>query len=213
MAEQNTPAQESDPRRSGPVLQLIASGLQFWIRQQCQSVDSLEIQLHGSALGLLRGRLEGVSLVARRAVFNQLELELVELRSEAIQVQVGGLLRGQPLKLDHPFRVEGFVALSGPGLSRSLSTAQWRGLGDQLADGLLGLMPLQAVTIERDRLRLQAQGRGCDTVPEAVEGRLELVQADNGQRVALPADPNIRIESASLEGGLLNLQGTARVSP
>jgi len=213
MAEQNTPAQESDPRRSGPVLQLIASGLQFWIRQQCQSVDSLEIQLHGSALGLLRGRLEGVSLVARRAVFNQLELELVELRSEAIQVQVGGLLRGQPLKLDHPFRVEGFVALSGPGLSRSLSTAQWRGLGDQLADGLLGLTPLQAVTIERDRLRLQAQGRGCDTVPEAVEGRLELVQADNGQRVALPGDPNIRIESASLEGGLLNLQGTARVSP
>ncbi|MFM8544730.1 MAG: DUF2993 domain-containing protein [Vulcanococcus sp.] len=213
MAEQNTPAQESDPRRSGPVLQLIASGLQFWIRQQCQSVDSLEIQLHGSALGLLRGRLEGVSLVARRAVFNQLELELVELRSEAIQVQVGGLLRGQPLKLDHPFRVEGFVALSGPGLSRSLSTARWRGLGDQLADGLLGLMPLQAVTIERDRLRLQAQGRGCDTVPEAVEGRLELVQVDNGQRVALPADPNIRIESASLGGGLLNLQGNARVSP
>jgi len=213
MAESNRPEQESEAQRSGPVLQLIASGLQFWIRQQCQSVDSLEIQLHGSALGLLRGRLEGVSLVARRAVFSALELELVELRSEAIQVQVGGLLRGQPLKLDHPFQVQGFVALSGPGLSRSLSTADWRGLGDQLADGLLGLTPLQAVSIERDRLRLRAQGMSCDTVPEAVDGRLELVQVDNGQRVALPGDPNIRIESASLEGGLLNLQGSARVSP
>ena len=213
MAESNRPEQESEAQRSGPVLQLIASGLQFWIRQQCQSVDSLEIQLHGSALGLLRGRLEGVSLVARRAMFSALELELVELRSEAIQVQVGGLLRGQPLKLDHPFQVQGFVALSGPGLSRSLSTAHWRGLGDQLADGLLGLTPLQAVSIERDRLRLRAQGMSCDTVPEAVDGRLELVQVDNGQRVALPGDPNIRIESASLEGGLLNLQGSARVSP
>jgi hypothetical protein len=213
MAESNRPEQESEAQRSGPVLQLIASGLQFWIRQQCQSVDSLEIQLHGSALGLLRGRLEGVSLVARRAVFSALELELVELRSEAIQVQVGGLLRGQPLKLDHPFQVQGFVALSGPGLSRSLSTAHWRGLGDQLADGLLGLTPLQAVSIERDRLRLRAQGMSCDTVPEAVDGRLELVQVDNGQRVAMPGDPNIRIESASLEGGLLNLQGSARVSP
>ncbi|MEY4298610.1 MAG: hypothetical protein RLZZ423_1789 [Cyanobacteriota bacterium] len=213
MAEQNIPEHESEGRRSGPVLQLIASGLQFWIRQQCQSVDSLELQLHGSALGLLRGRLDGVSLVARRAVFSDLELELVDLRSEAIQVQVGGLLRGQPLKLDHPFRVDGFVALSGPGLSRSLSTAHWRALGDQLADGLLGLTPLQSVLIERDRLRLQAQGMTCDTVPEAVDGRLELVHSDNGQRVALPGDPNIRIENANLEGGLLNLQGSARVSP
>ena len=213
MAEEITPDQDNEGRRSGPVLQLIASGLQFWIRQQCQSVDSLEIQLHGSALGLLRGRLEGVSLVARRAVFNQLELELVELRSDAIQVQVGGLLRGQALKLDHPFRVEGFVALSGPGLSRSLSTAHWRGLGDQLADGLLGLTPLQSVAIERDRLLLQAQGMRCETVPEAVDGRLELIQIDKDQRVSLPADPNICIEQASLEGGLLNLQGSARVAP
>ena len=56
-----------------PVLQLLASGLQFWIRQQCESVEQLELQLHGSTLALLRGRLEGVSLVARKAVFSALE--------------------------------------------------------------------------------------------------------------------------------------------
>jgi hypothetical protein len=36
---------------------------------------------------------------------------------------------------------------------------------------------------------------------------------DSDLRVALPADPNIRIEQASLEGGLLQLLGKARVSP
>lgn len=41
------------------MLQLLASGLQLWIRQQCEALDSLELQLHGSSLGLLRGRLEG----------------------------------------------------------------------------------------------------------------------------------------------------------
>lgn len=207
-------AEESnDTQRSGPVLQLLASALQFWIRQQCQSVGSLEIQLHGSALGLLRGRLEGVSLAARRAVFSDLELELVELRSDAIQVQIGGLLRGQPVQLEHPFMVQGFVALSGPGLSRSFSTAHWRGLGDQLADGLLGLAPLQQLRIERDRLVLEAQGMRCETEPRAEAGRLELVAVDNGLSVALPADPNITIETANLEGGLLQLHGRARVSP
>ena len=94
-------ADDTDAKRSGPVLQLLASGLQFWIRQQCQAVDSLELQLHGSALGLLRGRLDGVSLVARRVVFSSLEIEQVELNSDAIQVQIGGLLRA-PIKPPEP---------------------------------------------------------------------------------------------------------------
>ena len=115
--------------------------------------------------------------------------------------------------VEHPFQVSGFVALSGPGLSRSFSTPHWRGLGDQLADGLLGLAPLQELRIERDRLLLWAQGMRCETLPQAVDGRLELVSVDSDLRVALPADPNIRIEQASLEGGLLQLLGNARVSP
>jgi len=164
-------ADDNDGKRSGPVLQLLASGLQFWIRQQCQAVDSLEIQLHGSAFGLLRGRLEGVSLVARRVIFSDLEIELVDLRSDAIQVQIG------------------------------------------LADGLLGLSPLQELRIERDRLLLWAEGLHCETEPRARDGRIELVHCDTGLCVPLPADPNIQIDVAELSGGLLQLRGSARVSP
>ena len=204
---------DTTPQPAGPVMQLLASGLQYWIRQQCEAVESLELQLHGSALALLRGRLEGVTLVARRVVFSSLDIEMVELRSAAIQVQVGKLLKGQALQLEHPFEIRGYAAFTGPGLSRSLSTPHWRGLGDQLADGLLGLAPLQELRIERDRLLLWAQGRRCETLPRAVDGRLELVNVDSDLSVALPADPNIRIEHTSLEGGLLQLQGQARVSP
>lgn len=206
-------ADASSSQRSGPVLQLLASALQFWIRQQCEAVESLELQLHGSSLGLLRGRLEGVSLVARRVVFSSLEIEMVELRSDAIQVQMGQLLKTRTLQLDHPFQVEGYAAFSGPGLSRSLCTPHWRPLGDQLADGLLGLAPLQELRIERDVLVLRAQGMSCDTRPQATEGRVELISVDNDHRVALPADPNIQIDEANLEGGLLQLHGSARVSP
>jgi hypothetical protein len=206
-------ANDADSQRSSPVLQLLASGLQFWIRQQCEAVESLELQLHGSSLGLLRGRLDGVSLVARRVVFSSLEIEMVELRSDAIQVQVGNLLRGRAVQLDHPFQIEGYAAFSGPGLSRSFCTPQWRPLGDQLVDALLGLTPLQKLSIERDRLVLQAQERRCETTPRAVDGGLQLCTNHEGPCVALPADPNISIREANLEGGLLQLHGTARVSP
>ena len=206
-------ADDADSLRSSPVLQILASGLQFWIRQQCEAVDSLELQLHGSSLGLLRGRLDGVSLVARRVVFSNLEIEMVELRSGAIQVQVGNLLRGRAVQLDHPFHIEGYAAFSGPGLSRSFCSSQWQPLGDQLVDALLGLTPLQSLSIERDRLVLQAQQMRCETVPHAVDGGLQLCRDDDGPSVALPTDPNINIRKANLEGGLLQLHGTARVSP
>jgi hypothetical protein len=206
-------ADDAPTQRSSPVLQLLASGLQFWIRQQCEAVESLELQLHGSSLGLLRGRLDGVSLVARRVVFSSLEIERVELRSDAIDVQVGNLLRGRAVQLDHPFNIEGTVAFSAGGLGRSLCTPHWRPLGDQLVDGLLGLTPLQSVSIERDRLVLQAQDHRCETIPRAVDGHLELCGEEGRPCVALPADPNITIEDSNLVGGLLQLQGRARVSP
>jgi hypothetical protein len=206
-------ADDAPTQRSSPVLQLLASGLQFWIRQQCEAVENLELQLHGSSLGLLRGRLDGVSLVARRVVFSSLEIERVELRSDAIDVQVGHLLRGRAVQLDHPFNIEGTVVFSAGGLGRSLCTPHWRPLGDQLVDGLLGLTPLQSVSIERDRLVLQAQDHRCETIPRAVDGHLELCGEEGRPCVALPADPNITIEDSNLVGGLLQLQGRARVSP
>ena len=207
------PSPDSTAAGNSPVLNLLASGLQAWIRQQCEAVESLELQLHGSALGLLRGRLEGVSLVARRVIYSSLEIEMVELRSNAIQVQLGNLLKGQALQLHQAFQIEGYVAFTAAGLCRSLCMPQWRGLGDQLAETLLGLTPLQEVRIERDRLILQAQGMSCDTLPEAVDGHLELRRAEGEQRVALPGDPNIQISEANLEGRLLQLHGTARVWP
>ena len=207
------PSPDNTAAGNSPVLNLLASGLQAWIRQQCEAVESLELQLHGSALGLLRGRLEGVSLVARRVIYSSLEIEMVELRSSAIQVQLGNLLKGQALQLHQAFQIEGYVAITAAGLCRSLCMPQWRGLGDQLAETLLGLTPLQEVRIERDRLILQAQGMSCDTLPEAVDGHLELRRAEGEQRVALPGDPNIQISEANLEGRLLQLHGTARVWP
>jgi hypothetical protein len=182
-------------------------------------VESLELQLHGSALALLRGRLEGVTLVARRVVFSSLDIEMVELRSAAIQVQVGKLLKGQALQLEHPFAVRGTVAFNADDLARSLASPEWRGLGDGLAEDLLGLSPLAGLRIQGDRLILTATGSGS-TIPlelatevVAADGTVELRSVAGGASARLPMDPAIQIERAELAAGLLELEGQARVSP
>ena len=57
---------------SGPLLQLLSNGLQIWIRGQCDEVGELKLNLQGSALQLLRGKLVGVSLTARKVSFQKL---------------------------------------------------------------------------------------------------------------------------------------------
>jgi hypothetical protein len=207
------------PPGSGPVLQLLASGLQVWIRQQCEAVDQLELQLHGSALQLLRGRLEGITLIAAGVEFAGLPMERVELRSGAIQVQMGPLLKGQGVKLEQPFPVRGLVAFSGPGLDRGLGDPRWRGLANALAQDLLGSASLGEVGIREGALVLATGAeigqpqRQLATEPQAVEGVLELHSLDGQRRTRLPADPNIRIERACIHSDQLELQGEAQVSP
>lgn len=202
-----------------PVLQLLAAGLQVWVRQQCESVESLEIQLQGSALQLLRGRLEGVRLLARGVSYRNLCLELVELSSTGLQVQMGNLWRGQPVQLQQTFRISGLVSFTPEGLSQSLAQPQWRPLADQLAEDLLGIAPLVRLTIRGDRLVFTAQAVGearpveLETTLQASEGSVLVAAAEGAVTSLLPMDPAVVVERAVLEAGMVVLEGSATVSP
>ncbi len=200
------------------MLALLARGLELWLRQQCEAIEDLEIRLEGSAAQLLKGRLEGVRLSARRVVFQRLEIEAVELRSAPMQVRMGELLRSQNLRLDQPFRVDGWVRFSDEGLNRTLATAPWRELGDALAEELLGLAPLGRLRFDGDRLILTSMGSAgtppieLGTSVEASGGTVQLRAEADGRIARLPMDRNVQIERAELGGGRLELAGQALVS-
>lgn len=218
-APSSSPADPGEARPSGPLLGLLARGLEIWLRQQCDAIERLEIRLEGSAARLMGGRLEGVVLEARQVVYRNLHIDRVELRSDPIQVRMAGLLRGRSLQLEHPFLVRGLVGFNAEDLGRSLASPAWRRLGDDLAEELLGVTPLAALRIEVDRLILVASGIASEqplevaAEVEAVDGTVLLRSVSGGTEVRLPMDPGIRIERAQLAAGLLELEGEARVSP
>jgi hypothetical protein len=203
----------------GPLLALLARALELWLRQQCQQIDSLEIQLEGSAARLLQGQLEAARLRARRVVFQDLRFESVELRGEAIRLRPGAALRGQGSLLREPFRVRGRLYLNSEDLNRSLGSAQWRQLGDNLVEALLGVSPLMRVRILDRRLFLSAPSAGQERPIEvaatlaASEGTVVLQTQAQGPTYRLPMDPAIHIERAELEAGMLLLEGEALVRP
>ena len=204
---------------SGPVLQLLASGLQRWIRNQCDSVEELNLALQGSAIELLRGHLKGVSLEARRVSFDQLPLMRAELQSGELKTVFRPGQPNQPVQLQDPFSVEGEVVLSGTDLNKALATDRWRWLADLLAEQLMGLTPLRSLAIDNDRLMLTADViTGKDPVQRsfslcADQGTIRLNHCDANGEFFLPMDQSITIMDARLQGGQLLIKGNATIHP
>lgn len=217
-----TPAGSRDAEEAGtagPLLRLVAKGLELWLRQQCQAVHELEIHLEGSMAQLLQGHLQGVRLHARQVVFQNLSLERVDLCSDPIQLKTGGLLRGQPLRLEQPFLVRGSVLLTGEGLSRSLATPEWQALGDHLCEELMGVSPMDSVKLLDERLILRShscQGGGVlqvETKLVLLPNGLHVCPLDGRPPLPLEMDEGIRLELAEVRSGLMELKGEALVQP
>lgn len=201
----------------GPLLALLARGLELWLRQQCEAIGFLRIQLQGSAARLLKGQLEGVTLTAEKVTYQAFELARVDLRSDPIRVRPGPLLRQQRVELENPFGIRGLVGFSADGLDRSLRSDRWRGLGEAMARELLGHGSLHRLVVEEDHLILVA-GSGDGEIRRAVRvraagGTVELHSLEGDGHFRLPMDPAILIEQAVVRDGALLLTGEARVIP
>ena len=210
---------EPPPAPAGPVLGLLSRGLEVWLRQQCEGIEELEIQLQGSAAALLQGRLAGARLAAAGVRYERLLIERVRLQSDPLQVRMGRLLRQRTLELEQPFLIRGRVAFSGEGLTQALRDARWRELGVSLAERLLGTEDLGTVVLAEDHLVLApattdgSAGPGRGARIEAAPAGLVLHPLDGGPTATIPLDDDMQIERAWVENGSLLLEGAARVRP
>jgi hypothetical protein len=221
---QPTPAQQGpgdDPggEPGGPLLRLLSAALQLWLRQQCDRVDSLDIQLQGSAASLLRGRLAGVQVKARGVLYQNVQLELVDLTSGPLRILTASLWRSKAVQLQEAFAIRGQVSFTAGGLNHSLAQPGWRDRADQLAEDLLGIAPLVGLRLHDNRLVLAAQAVGearpveLEATIAVCDGGLELVTVDGSHRSLLPIDPALRLARATIGAGLLVLEGEATVTP
>ncbi|QEY31138.1 DUF2993 domain-containing protein [Synechococcus sp. RSCCF101] len=204
----------------GPWISLIARALRLWVRAQCDRSGALDLQLHGSALSLLRGRLDGVDLTARDVIFKGLHLGRVQLHGDAIQarIQRSGT---SPLQLRDPFRIQGEVALPVAALTASLQQPSWQWLQEWLGQALLQRPGLEGLEADGDAMVLTGRGEAAGdgaaprirVRPSAEAGRLVLTEEGGPAVARFPADPGLTIRGARIENGQLLLQGEARVTP
>ena len=204
---------------SGPLMQLLSQGMRLWLTSICSELEQLDLDLDGSALGLFAGHLQGGKLTAKGVVFQNLALANVELQSDPIDFEVGGLIKKQKLQLKHKFQIQGCVTFSAANLNKSLANPHWLSFSNNIASQLLGANNLAGYAIAENKLSLHSgDGRSIQCNLEVLDGMLWLQPIDSkstaaiAAAIAVPMDPAIRLENVTIEGQQLKLTGSSIVS-
>lgn len=152
----------SAPSR-GIIGSILSPACAAWLRTQVSSVESLQIQIDAKDRQILAGKIPAVSVVAQETVYRGISLQRIQLLAQQIEVNLGQVVRGQPLQLLQPIAVEANATIGEADLLSSLTAPL---LADPIADLIAKIVGVQAaalaaswqsVQLQADRLTLRGQ--------------------------------------------------------
>lgn len=122
------------------VTKVLTTALKLWLKAQVSQVEQLEVEIKASDRQLLSGCIPFVSIFGSHAVYQGLHLTRIHMVAENIRVNIGSVLKGQPLKLLETVPVVGELIQTEEDLNASLSSTL---LLSGLNDALVQLLPEQ----------------------------------------------------------------------
>lgn len=135
------PEENSEPKSTSKVriiTTMLTTALKLWLRAQVSQVSELEVEIKASDRQILSGSIPWASIIASHAVYRGLHVAQIQLLAEKIHVNIGSVLKGQPLRLLETIPVVGELIIEEKDLNSSLSSDL---LTTALKDLLVKLLP------------------------------------------------------------------------
>ncbi|MEM6519522.1 MAG: DUF2993 domain-containing protein [Cyanobacteria bacterium P01_D01_bin.71] len=110
------------PTGSRILSRVLPPAIRFWLSTQLEQVDDLQFQIKGRDRELLSGHISEVSLSAQKAIYQGIHLSQANATARAIRINLGQVLRRQPLRLLAPFPISGDVELTEADFNASLQS-------------------------------------------------------------------------------------------
>ncbi|MCC5616238.1 DUF2993 domain-containing protein [Nostoc sp. CHAB 5836] len=153
MPEQNS--QTTSANKIRIITQVLTTALKLWLRAQVSQISELKVEIKASDRQILSGCIPSVSIFATRAVYQGLLITQIQLTAENIRINIGSVLKGQPLRLLETVPVVGHLIVEEKDLNASLSSDL---LSTALSDLLVKVLPTdypQSQTINWQEILLE----------------------------------------------------------
>ncbi|MEM7065133.1 MAG: DUF2993 domain-containing protein [Cyanobacteria bacterium P01_B01_bin.77] len=112
------------------ISRVLPVAIKLWLQTQLDEIGDLTFEIQATDRQVLSGRIPRISLSAQQAVYQGVRITNVKAQATGIEINIGQVLRGKPLRLKQAFPVEGQVAFDGDSLGASSTDSV-------LAEGLL----------------------------------------------------------------------------
>jgi len=145
-------------RETRIIKQILIPAIKLWLYTQLSQIAELEIQIQASDRQILSGRIPQVSIYASNAVYQGLHVTQVQLTAENIQINVGAILKGKPLRLLETISVIGQLMIKEQDLNYSLSSNL---LSTALNDVLVKVLPEEWAKTKRINWEKIALAKQC----------------------------------------------------
>lgn len=212
---------------------ILSPAIELWLRSQVQQVSNLKVQIEGKSRQILTGNILGVSIVASDAVYQGLHVAEIQLYATGILINLGQVIKGQPLKLLEKVPVTGELQLQQADINASLRSPL---LSNALTELLLKLAPqaadkqvrwdkvivndgqirLCATTSDRQQIILQA-GLKLSTSQELeiIQPTIEIpgVSLTNLDSFKVDLGAEVALEELTLHQGKIICRGKINVLP
>lgn len=123
-------ASSSSPQGSRLISRVLPVAVKFWLQSQLDDIGELAFDIQAADRQVLSGNIPGIALSAQRAVYQGVRITDVAVQASDIQINIGQVVRGKPLRLKRAFPIAGNVVLSREDLAASSTNSS-------LAAGLL----------------------------------------------------------------------------
>ncbi|WP_414549809.1 DUF2993 domain-containing protein [Anabaena sp. CCY 0017] len=104
------------------ITNVLTKALKLWLKSQVSEVSQLEVEIKASDRQILSGCIPWVSILASDAVYQGLNITRIQLIAENIQINIGAILKGKPVKLLEIVPVVGNLIVEEKDLNTSLSS-------------------------------------------------------------------------------------------
>lgn len=168
---------------------ILSPAIELWLRSQVQQVSTLKVQIDGKSRQILTGNIPRVSILASEAVYQGLHVAEIHLLAIGIQINLGQVIKGQPLKLLDKVPVTGKLQLHQADLNRSLRSPI---LSKALTELLSKLSPIATdKQVRWDKVIVEEGGISLNATvsPDSSDRQLIIFRA--GLKLATPQELEI----------------------
>jgi LmeA-like phospholipid-binding len=147
----------------GIISSFLAPACAAWLRTQVSEVESLDIQISAGDRQILTGAIPAVAIMATKTVYRGISLQSIKLLADRIEINLGQVIRGKPLRLLQPIAVEATATIAEADLLSSLTAPLLANAVNELIAQAIKLpmsdwsLTWQAVQIKQGQLTLHGQ--------------------------------------------------------